>query len=180
MAATQNHNKGEMNLDILIANMVPSLHENTYVFGYTTSVEVIAELLKINELISFFKEEESDGVKFTVICKKDVADGINNGTFLPQLKNNNKGSGETSGNGEENTNQLIVYDYVCKWITLQVHSALEAVGLTAAFAVELGEHNISANVVAGFYHDHIFVSESDGENAVKVLKGLSENKKKQL
>ena len=58
-------------------------------------------------------------------------------------------------------------------ITLTVHSSLEAVGLTAAFAAELTRHGISANVVAGYYHDHIFVGEADAERAVAALEGLS-------
>ena len=44
--------------------------------------------------------------------------------------------------------------YECKWIQLEVHSALEAKGLTAAFSRALADSLISANVVAGFYHDH--------------------------
>ena len=59
-------------------------------------------------------------------------------------------------------------------ITLTVHSSLDAVGLTAAFATELTRHGISANVVAGYYHDHIFVADGDGERAVAALEGLSE------
>ncbi|MGH3897551.1 MAG: ACT domain-containing protein [Pseudonocardiaceae bacterium] len=49
------------------------------------------------------------------------------------------------------------YDFVAAWITLQVHSALTAVGLTAAVSRVLTDAGISANVVAGFTHDHLFV-----------------------
>ena len=59
-------------------------------------------------------------------------------------------------------------------ITLTVHSSLEAVGLTAVFATELSLHGISANVVAGYYHDHIFVAAGDAEKAMAVLDSLSE------
>lgn len=58
------------------------------------------------------------------------------------------------------------------WITLEVHSALEAVGLTAAFSRALAEATISCNVVAGYYHDHIFVPQPEAENAVKALQNL--------
>ena len=47
------------------------------------------------------------------------------------------------------------YQSVFKCITLKIHSSLDAVGLTAAFSEKLTEHGMSANVVAGFYHDHI-------------------------
>jgi uncharacterized protein len=58
-------------------------------------------------------------------------------------------------------------------ISLTVHSSLDAVGLTAAFATELTAHGISANVVAGYYHDHIFVGAADAERAMAALKTLS-------
>jgi uncharacterized protein len=58
-------------------------------------------------------------------------------------------------------------------ITLEVHSSLEAVGLTAAFAKALGEVDISANVVAGFHHDHIFVQWDKREAAIEALTNLS-------
>ena len=54
-------------------------------------------------------------------------------------------------------------------ITLQIHSSLEAVGLTAAVAERLTARNISANVVAGYYHDHIYVAEQDGQRAILAL-----------
>ena len=49
------------------------------------------------------------------------------------------------------------YQSSFKGITLGVHSSLDAVGLTAAFSVKLTEQGISANVIAGYFHDHIFV-----------------------
>lgn len=58
-------------------------------------------------------------------------------------------------------------------ITLNVHSSLEAVGLTAAFAAALTQQGISANVVAGFYHDHIFVAADKAEPALLALQQLS-------
>ena len=61
------------------------------------------------------------------------------------------------------------YESVFKGITLSVHSSLEALGLTAAFSGKLTEHGISANVVAGFYHDHIFVQSELAERAVEAL-----------
>lgn len=58
------------------------------------------------------------------------------------------------------------------WITLTVTSDLEAVGLTAAFASALGAAGISCNVVAGAYHDHIFVSVESSERAMLALRKL--------
>ena len=58
-------------------------------------------------------------------------------------------------------------------ITLSIHSSLEAVGLTAAVSQALASEAISANVVAGFYHDHIFVPQTSGERAVACLTLLS-------
>jgi len=67
----------------------------------------------------------------------------------------------------------IPYQFIASWITLRIHSSLDAVGLTAAFSRELAKHNISSNVVAGFYHDHIFVDKKDGEETIKVLTAFS-------
>lgn len=59
------------------------------------------------------------------------------------------------------------------WITLSVHSSLSAVGLTSAFSTALAKMSISCNVVSGYYHDHIFVSQEDAQRAMKVLLSLT-------
>ena len=59
-------------------------------------------------------------------------------------------------------------------ITLTVHSSLEAVGLTAAVATCLAQAGISANVVAAYHHDHVFVPEADAETAVQALRQLQQ------
>jgi len=66
------------------------------------------------------------------------------------------------------------YSFIASWITLTVHSSLEAIGLTAAFSTALSEKGISCNVVAGFYHDHLFVNKKDTEEAIEILNGFSE------
>jgi uncharacterized protein len=65
------------------------------------------------------------------------------------------------------------YPAVMSWITLTVHSALTAVGLTSAFSKALAEQGISCNVVAAFYHDHIFVEQKDAELAMHTLNQIS-------
>ena len=68
--------------------------------------------------------------------------------------------------------QGLEFEGVFKRITLNVHSSLEAVGLTAAVATRLKENNISANVVAAYYHDHIFVQSHMADKAMKCLKDI--------
>ena len=67
----------------------------------------------------------------------------------------------------------IDYESVFSCITLRVHSSLDAVGLTAAFSAKLTEYEISANVIAGYYHDHIFVQTIQAENAMTALSELT-------
>ncbi|MEU7037677.1 ACT domain-containing protein [Streptomyces sp. NPDC046237] len=67
------------------------------------------------------------------------------------------------------------YDYVAAWITLRVHSALDAIGLTAAVARELAGAGLSCNVVAGFHHDHLFVEHARADEALAALKDLADH-----
>lgn len=66
----------------------------------------------------------------------------------------------------------ITYESVYRMISLNVHSSLDAVGLTATFSNKLAEKNISANVIAAYYHDHIFVPEEKAELALAAIKEL--------
>lgn len=63
--------------------------------------------------------------------------------------------------------------FVAGWITLRVHSALDAVGLTAAVSLALTDAGISCNVVAGYHHDHLFVPYERAAEAVTVLESLA-------
>lgn len=65
--------------------------------------------------------------------------------------------------------EALKYEGRFKQITLTVHSSLEAVGLTAAVSSKLTAANISANVVAAYFHDHIFVQSEKAEQAMKAL-----------
>ncbi|QDE33198.1 ACT domain-containing protein [Shewanella polaris] len=66
------------------------------------------------------------------------------------------------------------FESVFKGITLTVHSSLDAVGLTAAVANKLTEKGISANVIAAYYHDHIFVQTEKAALAIEALNEFSQ------
>ncbi len=69
--------------------------------------------------------------------------------------------------------ESLAYQGTFRCISLQVHSSLEAVGLTAAVTGELAAHDISANVIAGYHHDHIFVPSHQAEPALNLLEAMS-------
>ena len=62
-------------------------------------------------------------------------------------------------------------------ITLEVASALDGVGLTAAVSGALAEAGIPCNMVAAHHHDHVFVPEAQADAALDVLRALAESAK---
>ena len=65
------------------------------------------------------------------------------------------------------------YYRVFNRITLEGHSSLEALGLTSVVTSLLAERGITSNVIAGFYHDHLFVPNDRTDEAMEALKELA-------
>lgn len=65
------------------------------------------------------------------------------------------------------------YEFVCRMITLLVHSSLEAVGFLAAITNKLAENDISVNAVSAYHHDHLFVPTNKAEQVMQILIEMS-------
>ena len=143
---------GELNLDRILATLDPVLDSSLYVFlsirtrAGADSGAVLKKLLLDGIIpLSYFVENEG----LSMILRSEEYDGVKNG-----------------------------FDHVasvgryCK-ITLQVHSSLDAVGLTAVVSEKLTDANISANVVAAYYHDHIFIQSDRASEALAIVSKLA-------
>ncbi len=60
-------------------------------------------------------------------------------------------------------------EFEAAWLTLDVHTSLDAVGVTASMSTALAVQGIPCNVVAGFHHDHILVPLDRVEDAIQAL-----------
>jgi len=63
--------------------------------------------------------------------------------------------------------------FACRRITLEVHSALDAVGFLAAIIPVLAKEGMGVNPVSGYFHDHLFVPADRAEDALEILQNLS-------
>lgn len=68
----------------------------------------------------------------------------------------------------------IAYDFPCRMITLDVHSALEAVGFIAHIATRLAAAGMGVNPVAGYFHDHLFIPEGREDDALAVIDAIAQ------
>lgn len=82
---------------------------------------------------------------------------------------------------KENADNLgLFYEGAFRCITLGVHSSLQAVGLTAAVAGKLAENGIAANVIAAYFHDHVFVQSELANRAIGILSAYNLSNTQQL
>lgn len=59
-------------------------------------------------------------------------------------------------------------------ISIGAKTSLDTVGITAMVAQTLASREIPCNVIAGFWHDHLFVPENQAGEAQALLNALSE------
>lgn len=132
-------------------------------------MEQASGITNLTELISKMEPVLNEG-EYVFVTLKD-ASSIPRAITIAEIK---EAEGTTLVLAKAKAEEYgLAFAYVASWITLNVHSALEAVGLTAAFATALGRAGISCNVVAGYYHDHIFVDVASAAKAMEVLWGLA-------
>lgn len=62
--------------------------------------------------------------------------------------------------------------FAAAWLTIEVQTSLEAVGLMAVLANTLAAAGIPCNVLAGFHHDHILVPVAQADRAVACLESI--------
>ncbi len=63
----------------------------------------------------------------------------------------------------------IPYTDLWACITLNIHSALTAVGFIAAISSKLAAAGLSVNPVSAYYHDHLFVLWAERERVLNLL-----------
>jgi uncharacterized protein len=62
--------------------------------------------------------------------------------------------------------------FLCRMITLEVHSSLQAVGFLAAITARLAAAGMPVNPVSAYHHDHLFVPADREEDAMAILEAM--------
>lgn len=140
-------------LNRLLGEMTPILHPEYWVYCTIDLADMTAELMA--DSFAIIRESES----ITLITSPERARSLGtSGSETSGLEISVSGAQEPT---------------LFRRIELRVYSSLEAVGLTAAVSQCLKEHNISANVIAAFHHDHILLPQEDAAEALQALQTLS-------
>lgn len=136
---------GEENLSKLIKSMSPSLHDETFIFGYIPAKSAAQLQDAVNFLAGkttqmLFWEDEG----WSVILSEEDVEGLK---ITPVFR--------------------------CKKITLNIHSSLDAVGFMAATTTRLTKLSIGVNPISGYFHDHLFVPVGKEEEVLRALEEMS-------
>lgn len=143
---------GETSLSKLLQTLTVTLHPETYTF--ISLPATFTGQIDLNTDVQMLFREPAEG-STTLILK---------GGSLEQLQTYTNSGAEISS---------------VKWrmLTLNVYSSLEAVGFMAVVSKVLAERGVSCNVVAGWFHDHVFVQHEKADEAVEALKRLAEKER---
>ena len=121
----------------------------------------------LNVLLATLRPELADGV-FVFATVDKVPDGI-----VPRMMFQ-EAEGITLILPQDQAEAAgIAYEFPSRMITLNVHSALEAVGFLAHIVPKLAAAGMGVNSVAGFYHDHLFIPDGREGDAMKVLEAIA-------
>jgi len=63
--------------------------------------------------------------------------------------------------------------FLCRGLSLNIHSSLYAVGFLAVISERLAKASISINIASAYHRDYIFVPMDRAEDALKVLRQLA-------
>lgn len=139
---------GETNLSALIAGMEPVMHEETFVFS-TMNGQSVRE---------FVNRVGKHAVTPVMTFKEQ--EGL---TWIVSRA--------------EAERYELSYEFPCRMITLNIHSALAAVGFLARVTTRLAALGMGVNPVAGFYHDHLFIPEDRAQDALQELQKMVEEQR---
>ncbi|MEZ4658708.1 MAG: ACT domain-containing protein [Caldilineaceae bacterium] len=135
----------------------------------TAGIFIMAGIHDLTKLLKFMSPQLMDGEFVICTVSGKLADYLH----LEPLGTFQEREGATlvleKGNAVKGK---LTFESTFKMITLTVHSSLDAVGLTAAVSTKLASKGISANVIAAYYHDHIFVQSEKAEMALSALEEL--------
>jgi len=143
--------KGATDLSMILSTLNVVRHPGTFYYASVPDAVVndFFQTVNFTDIIMTCKEPADQAT--TVILDKTLVEGIYQDVFAT-------------------TDEIhIMHDFPAAWLQLEMHTSLNAVGVTAAISKVLGEAKISANVIAAYYHDHVFVHEKDADRAIQVL-----------
>ncbi|MFC6440675.1 ACT domain-containing protein [Bowmanella sp. JS7-9] len=116
---------------------------------------------------------ELDSTEYVYCCVKQRPDGITDEDCLAYI---HEREGLTLVLTRQKADALqLSWQGPFHCVCLTIHSSLEAVGLTAAVSGALAQNGVSANMLAGYYHDHILIPCAQAEQAMQVLQGLTKD-----